>query len=1014
MRPVKLEIQAMGPYKNREIIDFTRLGEKRFFLIHGPTGAGKSSILDAMTYALYGETSGDERSLEQMRSHWADSDTESYVIFEFYLRGKLYRIKRSPRQVLNRKRGSGTREVNPEAALWLADEDNCVIETGSLKVTERIEALLGFNSGQFRQVIILPQGKFRELLSAKAEGREEILKVLFATGRFTEIQEMLKSRAGEARRRLDDLRIEREAVLRGEGAESADELTRRGASCKADAEDLKKALKKLESAEKKLQEEMKRAAVIDARFCEREQASEALKALIDREDEIKGYSESINAFRRARGMADIYKSLSEERSIFSGVQDTFNRYREEFVTAEKNKNEAEKLINEIPGKKDELKIIEKDLYRLESSKDIYGELAKTDEEIELKGKLKIDSEMKHLFLSEKRVGLDVRIQRTREQSGEAEIAGVKIQALKLSLERITSAGKKLAEIETSEESVHKFEKELPRIEKKHAAALEEFRKLSSLRIEAEEQWRRGQASILAADLKKGEPCPVCGSLHHPLPAGADNGAPGIAEIEKLRTSEKRADDEVRSFDLEMVKKKTELESVKSRMPSIADVPEEFRGLTRNDLKKKYRDETAELEKLSGKVMEADTLRERLAEDEKNLSEIIKEDEKILSELKGAEVDLASLISRRKQICAGLPEGINSLNELHERIESLLKKSGEIQAFIKSSENTWKEFSEKYSASEALYKKMEKDYKSAGERYTLKENEFNSRLKEEGFKSETEFSALLGDADRLKELEGVVEKYSREVIAARSRLEKADADIGETERPDITALSAKINTARDESDSIIGRIKSAESESFRIDKIAERIRTIEKSAAGEEESYSIIQTLAEISNGRNSRRLTFQRYVLQSLFEEVLMMASNRLERMSRGRYRLISPGKLEDRRATGGLDLEVFDEYTGYSRPVVTLSGGEAFLASLSLALGLADLVQQYAGGIHLDTVFIDEGFGSLDSETLDLAINTLIDLQSSGRLVGIISHVGELKERIDARLEVVPVSCGSTTRFNV
>jgi exonuclease SbcC len=217
MRPVKLEIQAMGPYKNREIIDFTRLGEKRFFLIHGPTGAGKSSILDAMTYALYGETSGDERSLEQLRSHWADSDTESYVIFEFYLRGKLYRIKRSPRQVLNRKRGSGTREVNPEAALWLADEDNCVIETGSLKVTERIEALLGFNSGQFRQVIILPQGKFRELLSAKAEGREEILKVLFATGRFTEIQEMLKSRAGEARRRLDDLRIEREAVLRGRG-----------------------------------------------------------------------------------------------------------------------------------------------------------------------------------------------------------------------------------------------------------------------------------------------------------------------------------------------------------------------------------------------------------------------------------------------------------------------------------------------------------------------------------------------------------------------------------------------------------------------------------------------------------------------------------------------------------------------------------------------------------------------------------------------------------------------------
>jgi exonuclease SbcC len=159
MRPVKIEIQAMGPYKNKEIIDFSTLGDKKFFLIHGPTGSGKTSILDAMTYALYGDTSGDERSLEQMRSQWADGDTESYVIFEFFIGGKLYRIKRSPKQTLNKKRGSGTREVNPEAALWLIGEKDDVVEPGTSKVTEKVEALLGFNSGQFRQVIVLPQGK---------------------------------------------------------------------------------------------------------------------------------------------------------------------------------------------------------------------------------------------------------------------------------------------------------------------------------------------------------------------------------------------------------------------------------------------------------------------------------------------------------------------------------------------------------------------------------------------------------------------------------------------------------------------------------------------------------------------------------------------------------------------------------------------------------------------------------------------------------------------------------------
>jgi exonuclease SbcC len=1014
MKPVKIEIQAMGPYKNKEVIDFSNLGEKKFFLIHGPTGSGKTSILDAMTYALYGDTSGDERSLEQMRSQWADGDTESHVIFEFYIGGKLYRIKRSPRQTLNKKRGSGTREVNPEAALWLIGENDDVVETGTSKVTERIEALLGFNSSQFRQVIVLPQGKFRELLAAKAEGREEILKVLFATERFTRIQEIFRDRAADVKRRLDTLYSERDAVLRGENAESADELSVKASACKIEAAGFSKAFKKLESEEKKLREEMTSATVADARFKEVDLAAEELKALEGRESEINGYAETLEAGRRAGALADIYKSLTDERSAFSGEEAKFSRCREEFASAEKKKNETEKAVKDTPGKKEELKLAEKKLYRLESCRDLYSEIAKADEEIALNEKIKKESAKLYTADVEKRSKLEDQVKSLRLKVSEAEVAAAGLTAINLSLERITLSGKKIAEIEKSGSEILKLESEIPSLEKKHAALLIQIEKLNEDRANLEEQWRMGQASMLASELKSGEPCPVCGSLHHPAPAAGDKDNPGTDDIEKLKAEEKKTDDEARSVEKEIIKKRTALESIRSQMPALEEIPEEHRNLTREDLKKRYREESAELERITLIAAGADSLKTGLADCENQLLAINTEVDRSSAALKEVELKLSALMSRRSQLGTGLPEGINNLDDLLAKIVSLKKGMEEIISFIADCEKEWKDASEKYSAAEALYRKLDEDCIAARVKLKEKELEFSSRLLKEGFKSEPDFISLMLGTEKFKDLEAVVEKYRRELISAKGRVERASAVVKDTERPDIAAISGKIDAVKNETEQIIGSMKGSESEALRLEKIAEKIRLIDQSALLEEQSFGVIQKLADVAGGKNSRKLTFQRYVLQSLFEEVLMIASNRLERMSRGRYRLISPGRLEDRRTSGGLDLEVFDEYTGYSRPVVTLSGGEAFLASLSLALGLADLVQQYAGGIHLDTVFIDEGFGSLDSETLDLAISTLIDLQSSGRLVGIISHVNELKERIDARLEVIPAVCGSTTRFVV
>ncbi len=1014
MRPLKLTIQAMGPYKNSEDIDFTLLGDKKFFLIHGPTGAGKTSILDAMTYALYGDTSGEERSLEQMRSQWADADTESFVEFEFSVGEKIYRVKRRPIQILAKKRGTGTREVPADATLWRLGPDESVVDTGVSKVTRKIESLLGFNSEQFRQVIVLPQGKFRELLSAKAEGREEILKVLFGTERFTKIQNMIRERAAQARRDLDALRVERETVLKGEESASADELLTRSSMRKQEADDLTSSLKKAGSVEKSLLKEMKSASLIESKFSELDTARAAMDGMESRREEILGYTGIIEAAKKAGALADIYSSLKEERKLYADTELALRKSREELTIAENMKNDAEKILCEIPARRAELSDMEQEIFRLEAGKNIYTEIEKTDKEISIHDKRRDDAEKLSRKISEKKGITDNKMEILRDEIKNSELSEAKLPAIKLSIERITAAGKLIADAEKAAADGERLRREIGELDVKFTSVKGGVDEISQKKIKAEERWRSGQASVLARELKSGEPCPVCGSTHHPLPAESGGATPGMEEIEKLRLDESRAVEEMKLIEVELVRKRTELETLSARPVAMDDIPAEYRELSRDDLRKLFKEATEESERVAKKASELDSLRRNFTEVEKASAAAAADAEAAAAVVREAEVALAALRSRRDQLAGNIPDGIADSASLIIRIEEMKKEKVKLNTAISESEKKGKSAAEKFAAADAMYRKTSEDSVAARVRLNAKESDFAGRLEAAGFKTEDEFLPVLGETGKVRELESLAEKYNKEFIEAEGRFNRAVAETSGETRPDIQAIQERIDSVKSEYEEILGRLKIAESESIRLANVADRIRLIDLTIDSVEESFGVIQKLADISGGRNERKLTFQRYVLQSLFDEVLMFASGRLEMMSRGRYRLISPGRVGDRRLAGGLDLEVFDEYTGYSRPVVTLSGGEAFLASLSLALGLADLVQQYAGGIHLDTVFIDEGFGSLDSETLDLAINTLIDLQGSGRLVGIISHVNELKERIDARLEVIPVACGSRTRFIV
>ena len=288
------------------------------------------------------------------------------------------------------------------------------------------------------------------------------------------------------------------------------------------------------------------------------------------------------------------------------------------------------------------------------------------------------------------------------------------------------------------------------------------------------------------------------------------------------------------------------------------------------------------------------------------------------------------------------------------------------------------------------------------------------MREAGFLDEAAFNKARLSDDRIEEIEKSIKAFDESMASARNRLERARQAASDAEAPNLEQLEADAKQKRNERDRIVREQGALEKEIATIRKACEAYEAAATKQAALEAEYSIVGRIAEVANGENRDRITFQRYVLATLLQDVLGAASDRLKRMSAGRFLLRRVEEHADRRTAGGLDLEVIDEYTGTSRPVSTLSGGESFLASLALALGLADVVQSYSGGIQLDTIFIDEGFGSLDPEALELVYRCLVDLQQSGRLVGIISNVPELKEQINVRLEVEQSRSGSTARFVV
>lgn len=1015
MKPIFLKMTAFGPYAGCQQIDFSLLGGRSFFLIHGPTGAGKTTILDAMCFALYGDTSGTQRDGKFMRSDYADPATATEVEFAFAVGQEAYRTLRVPEQIRPKKRGEGSTVMHADAQLWrLAAAGDELLESGWSRVTERIEALLGFKSAQFRQVVLLPQGEFRRLLLANSAERQEIMQTLFKTDLYRAIEEQLKGKAQDLKKQFDEVNKERQWVLNEAGAAAANELEDRLAEDRETALRLAETVQGAASELKAAQDMAAEARVITEKFSEQATAAAALADMQTKLPVVEEKRGELLRANRASALAEAEKSLTHMRQNVSRLRDEHGRLKQETQAAQAARAAAEQKLVVEQAREQERETIARLCLTLGDIAAKTGGLTQALAEMEKcaqeaaaaeRSKDEESRELQQIRDEREKLAADYKI-----LSGQASLLG-KCQVELTEYTRAAGLAEQIATAQSDREkagrALAKQQHLLAELDGQYLDGQRTFERLQKERSAA-------QAAIMAAGLQDGQPCPVCGSIHHPNPARQAGLLPGEEEIKQCQAHVEETGRRRETCRETVSRLEADYRTLVNR---VTDLKQQLGGHGMFSVEEL----TARAASARAACQQATAAEKRTEEIRRRLDELEKAEKTIGGRLESASQLLRQADSASKAAEAIVKERLQTIpleyrdpGILAEAQQQAAARQAALKAALDKAQYHAQQAAQFAVRKQAALESAAANLDDVTQRLTLEETGFLARIRDAGFATTDEYEQAKKPAAYTEKLAERIAGFDRELSNAQERARRAAAAVAGLKKPDMADVQARLERCSTRHSELLAQHAQVQAHIARLQGWLAKLEQLGRSAVQIEKGYSVVGRLAEVANGANEYKLTFQRFVLGALLDDVAVAANGRLKTMSRGRYYLQRTMDRAHKRAAGGLDLEVFDNYTGLARPVGTLSGGETFLASLALALGLADVVQSYAGGMHLDTILVDEGFGTLDPESLDVAIKALIDLQRGGRLVGIISHVPELRERIDARLEVTPTERGSQACFKI
>ena len=1024
MKPISLTIEAFGPYRDSVTLDFNELQNHSMFLISGPTGAGKTSILDAMVYALYGEPSGEVRKTDAIRSDFAEPQHMTRVDFSFAIGDAQYRVERLPKQLVAKKRGTGMREQNASATVYeMKDGEWTVIATSAAAIRDTIQRIIGFRKDQFLQVVLLPQGEFRKLLVASTSEREELLHTLFRTELYRRLQDALKSAYDEAKLGIEENITKQSALLQSIlHDEEIPVLT---------IEHVRELLKDREPHRNTLVVERDKAVdVVDqfntlrnewALYNQVQQslieATNKLDLVKEREKERSSLHEKVQFLTGLTPSYELYKQLGDKQAVLKTLKTALSDAKKSVEVATQHESKCTEDYEVLASHAETIQAKRTTLAQLQQQSEKFDELALLNQELTtLKSKLETQDREKSeakLQAQHKLVAdLEAKLVEVRKQ----------FQANSKALESIPHIQEQLSQLQRYSELLSEKQKAQNDIDAKEEslATLDESVKNSTVQLERlEHLMAEGRAFELVHLVVDNEPCPVCGSIEHPQLASKPELYPTKEEVEEARAVrdgalQKRAS-EIGQKETLSIRLHELAEQVKDQVSKlklhIADFSEDTFDSTQQDLSSQMNRLTA-LRKDTEQLTKIITKNEHdLIEGKDKLGKLEIGHNELLNNLHDVAIQISSVQAKVDGLSKILPT--TDLDAWHKQIESLeteINTYDEQLKVCKSSLDAAKEqLNAKRGRLEILSAQVQEETKNLDGFY----QEYIKSLQSISV-SEDDFIDALGDYKTLDafriELHALDEAFSTAQAVYDVALKHAQSVI----EPSNTVSDEVYDTAVEKRDNLVGSLAAWDKETKHIETTLASLEELEKAMGEAREEITFLSRLNDLANGgeQGFKNVTFERYVLGAILDEVVYAANLRLQKMSRSRYSLERSDYTGGGRGKQGLDLAVMDAFTGQSRPANTLSGGETFLASMALALGLADVIQSYAGGIHMDTMFIDEGFGTLDPDTLELAMETLVQLQSSGRLIGMISHVPELKTRIPAHLEVTRGDDGSTAKF--
>lgn len=950
MKPIHLTMSAFGPYSGVENIDFKKF-DNGLFLITGDTGSGKTTIFDAVVFALYGEASGNIRKSNMLRSDFADEDTETFVELVFQNNGKEYYIKRIPEYLRKKKRGEGYIKKSGEAVIKFPDGR---VVSKYNDVTKEVTDILGVTKEQFTNIAMIAQGDFMKLILAKTEDRSKIFRNIFNTGRFLGIQENLLS---EMKKRY---------VLNKDFENSIFQYER-DTVCDSNSSYYNFYKNLLENRD----------------INEIEDFIELVSDVISKDEENK-------------------KKIKENKVIYEKFSDIFN----ELVALYKDVESLTKKLQELESKSalNETDLSELEREIVEYKKDITIRDKKYIEVSQLKDKLeeyealdkvsreKDDCEKKKKSLSDKLKKSEALCEKSEQRLSELKDITGRINDSKLknsedeiNLNKYLEKSKLLNEINDKyieKERLKEIYEEL----KSDFQVKENILELSKAEADKKEKlFMREQAGIMAMDLSEGEKCPVCGSVTHPEKAVLSMDSPTQEEVKKAKLSVEKNTRILQKAADKCSHAKGQLEKAVEEYNIKINIAKDVQWDISwdNDISiiSKIKENT---DKVITEIKQNISQRNDFIKKYDNLSELIKEESKIYDnaiserdrckeEERLCEINLISIKADYENIKKGLK--FDTIKEANKEIKDLEKYINSYDKQLKDMENKRNRLISEKAGYAAEVKIYEKDKKSTEKKINEKLRISEDRLREYNYENEN-FELFMEHKDI-----GIIKSIKSDVDRDKDKADKCMADCEYRIKINKTALS--------------------------------NIRSVIKNREAVIDEYRIYKKLSDVSNGNISGKdkITFERYVQGTYFEYIIAAANKRLAEMTEGRYELLKR-KDNNLKSQSGLELDIKDAYTGKVRSVNTLSGGEAFKASLSMALGLSDVVQGCVGGIKIDSMFIDEGFGSLDKESLEQAIGILDRLGCGDRMIGIISHVNELGDWIDRKIVVEKSHSGSNVKF--